>query len=184
MDSFIGQETVNLGIILERRPSSHPWQDETWHAVGVVPQAAPQDPRETWPEILEEGEVRRYRAGTLTLSLFRRETDGYVSNLEQAPPRVWVVLRADMDPEAKRPCYPFHVTACPFEAQIYLDNGEDIVETVPMPEPVAAWLGDFVKRNHVAEPFKKRKRGPKTPAGERRGPFEPPLGSPPRREEK
>ena len=52
------------------------------------------------------------------------------------------------------------VTASAYEAQDYADNGEDIVEPVPMPPGLEAWIGDFVERNHHQETFVKRKRRP------------------------
>ena len=53
---------------------------------------------------------------------------------------------------------PFLVTACPYEAQDYLDSGEEQVDVVPMPDGVIAFIQDYVERHHVEEPFHKRKR--------------------------
>jgi hypothetical protein len=50
------------------------------------------------------------------------------------------------------------VTASPFEAQDYCDTGEELVEKVPMPHGLVAWIREFVKRHHEEEVFKKRKR--------------------------
>ena len=50
------------------------------------------------------------------------------------------------------------VTASPYEAQDYADSGEEIVEKVPMPPGLVAWVRDFVERHHVEEEFVKRKR--------------------------
>ena len=52
----------------------------------------------------------------------------------------------------------FGVTASAFEAQDYMDSGEEIVEAVPMPDELIAWLAAFVEHHHVEEVFKKRKR--------------------------
>lgn len=182
MVSYIGQETMALGVVLERRPSAHPWADHSWHAIGVIPKARELDPKGEWAELVRDGDVVQYHAGTLALSLFRKETEGYKTNLSQHPPRVFVVLRQDDDPDSPHELRPFHVTACPFEAQIYLDNGEDVVEAVAMPSPVAAWVKDYVDRHHVDEPFKKRKRRPHVPQDKAaRQPFEPPETAPVRR---
>jgi hypothetical protein len=51
------------------------------------------------------------------------------------------------------------ITASPAEAEGYLASGDEIVEGVPMPVAVIAWLKDFVDRHHVERPFVKRKRG-------------------------
>ena len=50
------------------------------------------------------------------------------------------------------------VTASPFDAQDYADNGEDIVEPVPMPDTLVAWLSAFVGQHHVDQEFVKRRR--------------------------
>ena len=50
------------------------------------------------------------------------------------------------------------VTASPFEAQDYADNGDDIVEKVPMPEGLVALVRDFVEAHHEEEVFHKRRR--------------------------
>lgn len=181
MVSFIGQETVPLGVVLERRPSAHPWLDYSWRPVAVIPGAAAVDPKGGWPELLREGETVRYHAGTLPLSLYRRETDGYLLNLTQQPPRVFVVLRRGEAQGAEgRDLTPFHVTACALEAQTYADTNEDIVEPVAMPEALVAWIRDFVERHHIEEPKHKRKRQPAVDPAQRRQPFEPPPESPPR----
>jgi len=181
MVTYVGQETTALGVVLERRPSDHPWLDHSWRAIGVIPGAPALDPKGAWKELRRDGEVVQFHAGTLEVSLFRKETEGYRANLSQHPPRIFVVLRRDEDPDSPHEFTPFHVTACPFEAQIYLDNGEDMVEAVAMPEIVAAWVKDYVDRHHVDQPFKKRKRRPHVPQDEAaRQPFEPSPSSPPR----
>ena len=44
-------------------------------------------------------------------------------------------MRQNDDGDVDHDVVPFLVTACPYEAQDYLDSGEDIVEPVAMPEP-------------------------------------------------
>jgi hypothetical protein len=46
----------------------------------------------------------------------------------------------------------------PFEAQDFLDTGEDVVEAIEMVAPLRAWLEDFVAAHHVEEKFIKRQR--------------------------
>lgn len=160
MTSYIGQESMPLGVVLERRVSEHPWQDYSWHAVSVIPKAPALDPKGEWKVLVEGDQVTQLHAGTLDLNLFRKETEGYKINLSQHPPRIFVVLRRDEDPDSPHELVPFHVTADPFEAQIYLDNGEDLVDPVEMPEVVAGWVKDYCDRHHVEQTFYKRKRKP------------------------
>ena len=154
------QETLPLGVVLERRRSAHPWADHTWHPVAVLPGAPPCDPKGEWTVLREEEGVTGYHAGTLPLDLFPRETEGYKVNLSQVPPRLFVVLRSGEDAESTHEVVPFLVTVCPYEAQDYLDSGEELVEAVAMPPDVVAFVQAYVDRHHVDEPFYKRKRTP------------------------
>jgi len=152
---------MKLGVVVERRDSQSRWQDYDWYAVGVIPGAPPVE------------EMRMLRAGpgwvqfhaaTLDLDLFRTETEGYKVNLSGETPAVYVVLRRGS--EADEPdVVPFCVTVCPYEAQDYLDAGDDLVEAVAMPDPVIALVKDFVDAHHVDVPFVKRKQKRHKPRG-------------------
>lgn len=153
-------DRVRVGVVLERRDSDHPWQDHVWRARAVMPGGGPGG---SW-RLLETGAGwRRYYAGSLVLRLYPRETEGYRQNLSQTTPAVYVVLRPGTEDAGAdtHEVKPFLVTVCPFEAQDYLDSGEEAVESVPMPAELAAWLQAFIDRHHVDEPFIKRKQKPK-----------------------
>ena len=160
-------ESMALGIVLERREIDNPWESHSWNAVAVIPGAAEE---EEWRVLAEEPGVVRYHAGTLTLEINGRDTEGYRLNLSLDPPVVYILLR--FDDEAEEGIVPFLATVSPDETLAYLDGDEDLVETVPMPDSVAAWLTDFVAKHHVDEPQYKRQRKPHDP---RKG------GPPPRR---
>ena len=158
------QESLPLGVVVERRKIDNPWQDYTWRPVAVIPGAAPRDPCGPWLELGQGEDWVHFHAGTLDLALFRKETEGYRLNLSQDPPRLFVCLRSGEDMDCAHEFAPFLVTACPYEAQDYLDSGEEIVESVIMPEGVIAFVQAYIDRHHVDEPFYKRKRkGPKKP---------------------
>ena len=95
-------------------------------------------------------------------------TDDYEIGLDVLP-SVFVVLRPDEEDETDHDVVPFLVTACPYEAESYIESGDEIVEGVPMPDVVLAWLEDFVETHHVEETFKNRKRKPYDP---RKGGFD------------
>ncbi len=152
------QETMPLGIVLERRRLTHPWKDHAWVPVDVFPGAPACDPRGEWLLLKEGDGWARYHSGTLPLDLFRKETDAYKLTLAQVPPCLFVILRADDNLGAAHEVVPFAVTASATEAQEYLDSSENIVEPVPMPAEVIALVHDFVDQHHVDEPFHKRKR--------------------------
>ncbi|MGH1481388.1 MAG: DUF3305 domain-containing protein [Geminicoccales bacterium] len=147
--------SMPVGIVVERRETTNRWQKIAWRPVGVLPGAAHVD---DWKELLRGEGWIHYHMATLMLELHRKETQSYLTNLNDSPPRLYIVLRDNADPSAAEEVVPFLVTASPFEAQDYLDAGDEIVEGVTMPDGVVAWVKAFCDHHHVDEPFKKRKR--------------------------
>ena len=147
-------EIMNVGVIIERRETDNKWLDHTWEVLSVLPGAADIN---QWSEIRCGEDWIQYHAATLPLELFRKETEGYKFNLSLDQPLIFVVLR-DSEDDDEFEVVPFLATVCPYEAQDYMDSSEETVHSVPMPDPVAAWLAEFVESHHVDEPFKKRKR--------------------------
>jgi hypothetical protein len=152
------QESLPLGVVLERRRLDNPWQDYAWKPVAVIPGAGFCDPRGDWPILAGGEDWVHFHAGTLMLELFRKETEGYKVNLSQLPPRLFVALRSGEDMQSDHDVVPFLVTACPYEAQDYLDSGDEIIEAVAMPEGVVAFVQAYIDTHHVDEPFVKRRR--------------------------
>ncbi len=151
-------EKLNVGIVVEQREIDNPWQDYSWSPVGVLPGVASEDDGQGEWKLLRRGDGwTHFLVGTMDIELFRGETEGYRYNLTNDPPRVYVVLchgeEAD-DPEV----VPFLVTVCPYEAESYSENGEDIVEGVTMPDEIIGWVQAFIDKHHVDAPFKKRKQ--------------------------
>lgn len=146
---------MRMGIVIEWRAVDHPWQDHEWVPVAVLPGAAETN---EWRELARGDGWIRYFAGTLPLELHRRETEAYKVNLANVRPEIYVVLSESDDPDAEHEVEPFLVTASPFDSQDYQDAGDELLEGVPIPEDVRAWIEDFVERHHVDEPFHKRKR--------------------------
>lgn len=146
--------SIAVGVVVERRDVENRWIDHVWRVVAVLPGAPETD---MWRETSRGPDWVQYHIGTLPLEIHRKETDAYRSNLAEETPVVFVVLREAEDDD-EPPLELFLISASPYEAQDYLDSGEDIVESVPMPKDVMAWLQDFVDIHHVDEPFVKRKR--------------------------
>ncbi len=146
-------ETLSLGVVIERRQLDNPWQDHCWLPVAVIVGAPP---IVKWRELRQGKDWVHYHADTLELDLFEKETDGYRVNLSQPQPSVFVILRPDE--EGEQEMVPFLITACPYEAEGYVESGDEIVEGVPMPDAVIAWVQAFIDAYHVDVPFVKRKR--------------------------
>ena len=147
--------TLPVGIVVERRDSSHPWQDHVWLPVAVVPGAPLADPSGPWKKLREGAGWEQYLAGTLMVEIHRTDTEAYRDCLAADPPRIFVVLQEDL--EGAHEVRPFLATVSTYEAQDYADAGENIVEGVAMPESMIAWLRAFVDDHHVEQPFRKRR---------------------------
>lgn len=149
------KETMPVGIVVERRDSDHRWQDHYWIPVAVIPGAPPADPAAPW-RVLDQGEGWvRYHAGTLDVDMYRSDTEAYRTNMTNDPPVVYVVMCEE--DEGEHDVLPFAATVSAFEAQDYLDAGENMVEGVPMPDGMIAWVQAFIDRHHVDTPFVKRR---------------------------
>jgi len=169
-------ETMRVGVVVERREIDNRWVDYTWEPVAVIPGVAPMAEDQEWLPLREGEGWRHFLIGTLDIELFQGETEGYRANLSNSLPNVYVVLTRGN--EADEPdIMPFLVTVCPYEAESYTEGDEEIVEGVPMPEEIGAWVQNFVDTYHVDQPFKKRKNKPYDP---RKGGFSrrpPPAGN-------
>lgn len=146
------RKTVEVGVIVERRPLKNPWVDHAWVPVAVlagVPAAQP------WTVLQEAAGTTRYYAGKSELEFFGTDTTMYRENLRSDPPSLWVALRqADAFPGLV-----LHlVTADPSDAEALTETGTDIIEAVPMPVEIQQLLARFVEAHHVERPFIKRKR--------------------------
>lgn len=148
--------SIPLGVVVRRQPGASRWAKWVWRATAVLPGAGPA----TWKVLAEDGGITDYHAATVPLQLHRADTEAYKVGLSSHPPRVWVVLRRAETPTGPHE-YDVHVvTASAYEAQDYLDAGDDLVEAVEAPPGLVAFIRDFVDRHHVEEVFVKRQRTP------------------------
>ncbi|MEM7544663.1 MAG: DUF3305 domain-containing protein [Pseudomonadota bacterium] len=147
-----------VGVVVRRSPGATRWAKYAWKAVAVLPGAGPANWQELRREDSAAGEVVEYHAGTLEMTLYRTDTEAYRVALSNEPPTVFVIMDQNEEPDAGGAMKLIGVTASPFEAQDFADTGEEIVEPVPMPAGLIAWVREFVDRHHVDEAFIKRKR--------------------------
>jgi hypothetical protein len=143
---------IPVGVIVERRKAASKWIDFTWRAVSVLPgqpSAAP------WTELSSSEEVTTFYAGAATIDLYRSEAPYYRDNIATGRPLVWVKLR----PSGRAVPYEVAaVTADPTEGESFSEAGNDLIDTVGMPDAIRAALEAFVAEHHVEREFYKRKR--------------------------
>lgn len=154
MSEITRKVSIPLGVVVRRTPGVTRWARHAWKPVAVLPGAPPAD----WRLLREDGEAREYHAATVALELHRAEVEAYQVSLAMTPASVFVVLRAADSREAPHEVQVHSATASAYEAQDYLDSGEEIVEAVPMPEGLEAWVRDFVDRHYEETTFVKRRR--------------------------
>lgn len=145
-------ERWTVSVIVEKRPLKSRWQPFEWRPVAVLPSAVDTAP---WTLLSEEGGVGRWFVGLSDLVLFEKETQVYKHNIEMREPAVYVVLRKDA---SERGVDLLLATIDPGEAHAHADTGDDILEAVPMPPEIHAWMSAFVAEHHVERGFWKRKR--------------------------
>lgn len=145
---------LRVGVIVRRTPGVTQWVKDIWTPIGVIPGA----PDEDWKLMIQDGDVVDYHAGTVTMELFRADVEAYLVSLNMKRPSVWVVMDRDETDHSPSGWFVSAVTASAYEAQDALDSGESIVEAVPIPEGLAAWIQEFVDLHYIEEPFKKRRR--------------------------
>jgi hypothetical protein len=157
---------IPVGVVIERRKAKSPWVDFIWRPVAVlpgVPDAAP------WTALEGDAHRTNFYGGAAEIELYRSDASGYRDNLTTGAAQLWVVLR----PTGLEP--PFEVvgvTAEPSEGESFTASAADLVEAVPMPNPVRAAIADFVTEHHVEHPFFKRQRDRANPeAMARRAPL-------------
>ena len=157
---------IPVGVVVERRKADSQWIDFTWRATTVLPGAPAATP---WTQLSAAADVVSFYAGAADIALYRSETAHYRDNLASGSPALWVALR----PTGVEPPYDLiAVTADPAEGEAYTQNGDHLVDAVPMPQSIREFIDAFVAEHHVETPFYKRKRDRANPdALARRGPM-------------
>ncbi len=141
---------LSVGVVVERYKGRSPWADFIWRPISAL---AGETTAAPWSVLADDGETTTFYAGSAIIDLHKTETANYRNNLATGSPMLWVVLRQT---EGDPPYRVFTVTADPAEGEAMTEAGSDLVEQVPMPEPVRAALEAFIAEHHVERPFHKR----------------------------
>lgn len=139
------QAETEILLLLERRQPAHPLASPVWTLLSYF---------EPGEEVALPPEAHLLRT---QIELHHTELTAYVYNLECPEPSLFVVLRPDELDESAVP--KIHLaTLSPYEAQDYLDSGEELVERLPLRPALEGWLRGFVDAHYKEEAFKKRQR--------------------------
>lgn len=145
------EDHFEIGILVARRRLKGPWASHVWLPVGALPAPAGAAP---WTKLSETEDEATFYAGAYAVSLHPAETAHYRDNLVSGRPSLWVSLRSTGEETYEIAS----VTADPYEGEAMAEGIGEIVEAVPMPPEVQAWLLAFFEAFHVERRFEKRKR--------------------------
>jgi hypothetical protein len=144
--------SITVGVVVERSKGAGPWTDFLWRSVAVL-SGVPDTP--AWSKLSDDGGRATFYAGAADIELYRSESSNYRDNLTSETPLLWVALRpTDADP----PYTLAGVTADPAEGEAWAGIGNDLVDSVAMPDAIRRAIADFVAQHHVEQAFSKRER--------------------------
>lgn len=153
-----GEESLSLGldlpdafevsVIMERRPSSSPWLEHAWSAIGVTVGGGGRtlQPERVYFHPGEGGPIERFRFSGYTVRLYQDECERYYHNLISTRPRCFVIVTA-ADTATPRP---FLVTLDFDEAHAYEEVNSQVYP-VDLPPELYRWCEAFVLENYVQE---------------------------------
>jgi molybdopterin-guanine dinucleotide biosynthesis protein A len=142
---------TQVAVTVERRDSATAWITESWRPLDVI--AEPPAAAESWVLLRRGDGFEHYLANGVPLELHRSDLASYRYNLGGIDPRLYVVLR-----KTETGARVQMVTAAPDQAQAMSESGEDVVDGLPMPEAIRAWVEMFCACHPPDEPMRKRKR--------------------------
>jgi hypothetical protein len=142
--------SMPIAVLMQRRASQHRWADESWSAVGVVPN------RGNLPRlhVLSESEERDYYlVSGLELDLYTDENDGYYENCMAPESKVFVLWRME---EGR--AVPVRASVSYVEGTRMFDSGE-AADGVPMPAEIHAWLSTYLRDHYKPRQRRGREHG-------------------------
>jgi hypothetical protein len=146
--------SMPVAVIMQRRAVNHPWADEAWSAVGVMPDHGELPRVQELQNIADEenaSERRQYLVSGLTLELYPDENDGYFENCIAPEPKVFVMWRMQ-----EGIAMPVQVSVSYAEGTRMLDSGES-ADGVMMHAAIRSWLTCYLQIYY--QPPQQGKRG-------------------------
>jgi hypothetical protein len=146
--------SMPVAVIMQRRAVDHPWADEAWAAVGIVPDHGGLPKVQQLENIAVDGDDSRrqhFLVSGLTLELYPDENDGYFENCVAPEPKVFVMWRMQ-----EGIAMPMQVSVSYAEGTRMLDSGEQ-ADGVAMPAAIRSWLACYLQMYY--QPPQQGRRG-------------------------
>ena len=146
-------DSLGIAVVMEKQPSSNPWAEFRYDAVGVVV-------RDTGTEasvsrIYQDGDIEHFLVTGLNLRLHIDECESYYHNLMSPEPGCFIV--ASQPDDADEMPLPYLVSLSFDEVHAYLEGDEQIY-SVEIPAQLYQWAEAYVLTHYVAIKKTKRKR--------------------------
>ncbi len=153
MDDFDRElpDRKQVAVLMEKKPSSHPWADFSYEALGVVVRDAEEEKSLT--RVYQNDAIEHFLVTGLGLQLYPDECESYYHNLMSPEPGCFIVAGQPED-DAEMPL-PYLVSLSFDEVHAYLEGDEQIY-SVPIPPELYQWAEAYVLTHYVA--IKKTKR--------------------------
>ena len=149
-DELPGQ--LEVAVVMEKKPSSHPWAEYSFDAVGLVVRTG--DGSREVKRVLQDGATEHFLVTGLTIELHPDECESYYHNLMSPEPGCFVVAEHNDDPDEMP--VPYLATLSFDEAHAYLE-GDEQVYSLPIPAELYKWAEAYVLTHYVAVKKTKRK---------------------------
>jgi len=142
--------SMPIAVLMQRRTLQHRWADETWEAVGVVPDRGDLPPLQVLSETPERD---YYLVSGLELELYPDDNEGYYENVMAPESKVFVLWRMQ---EGR--AIPVRASVSYSEGTRMFDSGES-ADGVTMPAEVHAWVSGYLREHYQPKPRRGRQHG-------------------------
>lgn len=145
-------DQLNLAVVMQKQPSTHPWADFRYDALGVV--VREKDEAQSVTRIHQDDAVEHFLVTGLSLKLHVDECESYYHNLMSPEPGCFIVA-SQPDSGDEMPL-PYLVSLSFDEVHAYLEGDEQIY-SVEIPAELYQWAEAYVLTHYVAIRKTKRK---------------------------
>ena len=144
-------DSLGLAVVMEKQPSTHPWADFRYDAIGVVVRDEAEEASVS--RIHKDGDIEQFLVTGLNLRLHVDECESYYHNLMSPEPGCFIV--ASQPDCADEMPIPYLVSLSFDEVHAYLEGDEQIY-SVKIPAQLYQWAEAYVLTHYIA--IKKTKR--------------------------